>query len=256
MQYLSLVVRLQLPVKMVRCGQHATLAVQLAAQLAATSAPHWGRKSNSSVAVPTIAEEDVSAGAYSGFTSPRPADGVIRTQSAATAHVATSLLMQEMQSVSSPVQGTTPLAETTAAHSRPAVTQNIPSAANGSQAAEDRSKEQPAANSNKAPHQHLSRAAETPAIYASDVFREQQPCRRPAKPLQGYTSVPPDNATAASPGDGSVQEPREGSTYIEGQVGSSCVKLAQLHPPGSMAAQSHMLSDSAGAPPHTSILNA
>ena len=241
---------------MVRCGQHATLAVQLAAQLAATSAPHWGRKSNSSVAVPTIAEEDVSADAYSGFTSLRPADGVIRTQSAATARVATSLLMQEMQSASSPVQGGTPLAENTAAYSRPAVTQNIPSAANESQAAEDRSKGQSTTHSNKVPHQHLSRAVETPAIHASDVFREQQPCRRPAKPLQGYTSMPPDSATAASTANGSVQELRESSSYIEGRVGSSCVKLAQLHPPGSMAAQSHMLSDSAGGPPYTSILDA
>ena len=56
---------------MVRCGQHATLAVQLASS-AASSGPSWARKSSSFVAAPPIAEEESSAEASSQSASPSP----------------------------------------------------------------------------------------------------------------------------------------------------------------------------------------
>lgn len=240
---------LQLPVKMVRCGQHATLAVQLAA----SSAPLWGRKSTSSAAVPTIAEEDASCGAHSGSASPPLAAPLTMTTTSCIEGVMTPVLAsavkQEVQPASLPGQAGVLRAGSTASQSGAGPTQRDPATQNGNHGHEATSKELLAGPIREAEAQQLpSKGARAPAVPASEVFREHQPCRRPAKPLQGSPNMPSESLAAGLHANGSVSGSglRESSSYIEGRVGSSHVKLAQLHPPGSMAAQSQMLSDSAG----------
>ena len=225
---------------MVRCGQHATLAVQLAA----SSAPLWGRKSTSAAAVPTIAEEEASCGAYSGAASSPPAapqfTGGASTLSGPATTASSSIPKQGVHPASLPGQNGSLGAEDTAAHTRAGRIQQESSATNGNQGHAATSKEPPFGPS------RTHEAAEGPAVPASEVFREHQPCRRPAMSLQGLAITPVESAAGGLHAGASVIGHEESSSYIEGRVGGSYVKLAQLHPPGSMAAQSQMLSDSAG----------
>lgn len=241
---------LQLPVKMVRCGQHATLAVQLAA----SSAPLWGRKSTSSAAVPTIAEEDASCGAYSGSASPShaasPSVAKPSCREGPAVPVLASSLQRESQSASSPRQNGAFQAESVASQSMAGPPQQGSAVENGNQGHGNSSKEPRIGPVRGGEAEQLpSKGAQAPAVPASEVFREHQPCRRPAKPLQGFATTPIESAHGGLHANGDVSGNgfKESSSYIEGRVGGSYVKLAQLHPPGSMAAQSQMLSDSAGA---------
>ena len=260
---------LQLPVKMVRCGQHATLAVQLAA----SSAPLWGRKSTSSAAVPTIAEEDASCAAYPGAASPPLAAPLTMPEASfiegGTTPVLASAIKPQAQPASLPGHGVLQ-AGSTALQSRAGPTLQEPAVQNGNHGHTDISKERPTGPVRERDAQQLpSRGAGQPAVPASEVFREPQPCRRPAKPLQGSPDMPSESISeglhanesvsgSCSPGSGFQESSsQESSSYIEGRVGGSHVKLAQLHPPGSMAAQSQMLSDSAGGhivPPSNGLL--
>lgn len=251
-------VSLQLPVKMVRCGQHATLAVQLAASSAST----WtSRKSTSFTAVPPIAEDEASLGTCSNGTSPTAPAGAFTCTS-------------EAQPVSQPGQqgGNSPpgmLAQNGAG-----VPESMFAAENGVHSRETGQGPVATGLSDEAAQQLPNEALGAPAVPASEVFREQQPCRAPCEPLQGTTSLPGTTTAtgAAIRANGSAAGVREGSqidsrysgrangiaagaagtlgsqedSYIEGRVGRSFVKLAQLHPAGSLAAQAHMLSDSAG----------
>ena len=254
----KVIVSLQLPVKMVRCGQHATLAVQLAA----SSASNWtSRKSTSFTAVPPIAEDEASLGTCSNGTTPTAPAGAFTCTS-------------EAQPVSPPGQqgGNSPpgmLAQNGAG-----VSESMFAAENGVHSREAGQGTVATGLSGEAAQQLPDEALGAPALPASEVFREQQPCRAPGEPLQGTTSLP-GTATAtgaAIRANGSAAGVREGSqidsrssgrtngiaagaadttgsqedSYIEGRVGRSFVKLAQLHPAGSLAAQAHMLSDSAG----------
>ena len=241
---------LQLPVKMVRSGQHATLAVQLAA----SSAPLWGRKSTSSAAVPTIAEEDASCGAYSGSASPphaaSPSMANPTCREAPPMAALASGLQQEMESATLPRQNGANQADSAASQSSAGPTQQGSAAENGNQFHKISSKEPLAGLARGVEAEQLpSKGVEAPAVPASEVFREQQPCRRPAKPLQGFAATPIESAHGGLHAKGGVGGNgfKESGSYIEGRVGGSYVKLAQLHPPGSMAAQTQMLSDSAGA---------
>ena len=250
---------LQLPVKMVRCGQHATLAVQLAA----SSAPLWGRKSTSSAAVPTIAEEDASCAAYPGSASPPLAAPLTMPEASfiegGTMPVLASAIKPEVQPASSPGHGVL-WAGSTALQSRAGPTQQEPAVQNGNHGHRDISKERLTGPIRERGAQQLpSSGAGQPAVPASEVFREHQPCRRPTKPLQGSPNIPSGSLSEGLHANGSVNGSalRESSSYIEGRVGRSHVKLAQLHPPGSMAAQMQMLSDSAGGrtvPPSKGLL--
>ena len=240
----------QLPVKMVRCGQHATLAVQLAA----SSAPLWGRKSTSSAAVPTIAEEDASCGAYSGSASPpHAASSPVTKPSCREGAMKSALesgLSRDMHSASSPRPNGAIQADSAASQTSAVPTQQGSAAENGNQGHGSSSKEPLTGLVREVEAERLpSKGVEAPAVPASEVFREYQPCRRPAKPLQGFTTTPIDSAHGELHANGGLSGNglKESGSYIEGRVGGSYVKLAQLHPPGSMAAQSQMLSDSAGA---------
>ena len=241
---------LQLPVKMVRCGQHATLAVQLAA----SSAPLWGRKSTSSAAVPTIAEEDASCGACSGSASPplaaSPTLAKASDREGATMAALASGLKQEMQSASLPKQNKALQGENFASQSRAEPPQHGSAVENGNQLHGNFSKEPLTGPVRGGEADQLpNKGVEAPAVPASEVFREHQPCRRSAKPLQGFATTPIESADGGLHANGGMSGNglKESSSYIEGRVGGSYVKLAQLHPPGSMAAQSQMLSESAGA---------
>lgn len=227
---------LQLPVKMVRCGQHATLAVQLAA----SPAPHWGRKSSSFVAAPPIAEEEAGAGACSGSASPRAAVAADGGSCPGSVRLPmdTPTCAQDSQAISLPGENGTPLLQNGAAQNGSAPVGEASAGEGGLLSRGVKSEGPHAANG--------SRVGQSLPTHASDVFREQQPCRRPAQPLQG--SMVPESCFVAQQTGASAADPKA-DRYIEGRVGSSCVKLAQLHPAGSMAAQSHMLSDSAGAIP-------
>ena len=248
---------LQLPVKMVRCGQHATLAVQLAA----SSAPLWGRKSTSSLAVPTIAEEDAGSGAYPGAASPPPAAplSMVKTsckEEGTMVHVLASSHKQQVQPTSSPGENGALQAESASAQSRVGLTQQYSSLENGENGHGDTSKAPPADPPGAKELQQLpTKGAQAPAVPASEVFREHQPCRRPAKPLQGFANMPTEGAPGGLHANGSMSRLRETSSYIDGRVGGSHVKLAQLHPSGSIAAQSQMLCDSAGGAPHRCTLD-
>ena len=248
-------VSLQLPVKMVRCGQHATLAVQLAA----SSAPNWAsRKSTSFIAVPPIAEEEASLGTCSNGTCP-------------TAPAAAFTCASEAQPVFPPGQQGDVSLPGTLAQKGAGVPESMFAAENGAHSREAGPGALATGLAKEAAQQLPDEDLGAPAVPASEVFREQQPCRAPGEPLQGTTSLP-EAATATSAANranGSAAGVREGSrvgsctsgrangiaagaagsqenTYIEGRVGQSFVKLAQLHPAGSVAAQAHMLSDSAG----------
>ena len=256
---------LQLPVKMVRCGQHATLAVQLA-NSAASSGPSWARKSSSFVAAPPIAEEDSSAEASSQSASPTPpvslAAGVLNGTGSAVAadvssrkeaalaaqpthvgqrgaHVA-ALLPQaasasdERQSVSPPWQNGAGVPQGIASAMNDAA--GIPGAAHAESNARGAQPQQAPSGSHGAPPTH-----------ASDVFREPQPCGGSAggslpPTSRGLSAAAPAAAVQLGENEISARESR----YIEGRVAGSCVKLAQLHPAGSMAAQQRILADSAG----------
>ena len=258
---------MQLPVKMVRCGQHATLAVQLASS-AASSGPSWARKSSSFVAAPPIAEEDSSAEASSQSASPPPpvalAAGAQNGTGSAVAAVVSSrkevelaaqpkhigqkgmrsaaLLSQGIsasgdgQPASQPWQNGAGMPQESAS-----ATNNAAAAPGAAQAESDTRGAQP--------QQALTGSHAAPPTTAGDVFREPQPCGGSA----GGSLPPPSRGLpAAGPATGvqfgSDESSTRGSRYIEGRVAGSCVKLAQLHPAGSMAAQQRILADSAGGP--------
>ncbi len=254
---------LQLPVKMVRCGQHATLAVQLASP-AGSSGPSWARKSSSFVAAPPIAEEDSSAEASSQSASPPPpvalAAGAQNGTGSAVAAVVSSRKEVElaaqpkhigqkgMRSAALLSQGISASGDGQPA-SQPwqngagmpqgsvSATNNAAAAPGAAQAESDTRGAQP--------QQALTGSQAAAPTTAGDVFREPQPCGG---------SLPPPSRTlpAAGPATavqlGSDESSARGSRYIEGRVAGSCVKLAQLHPAGSMAAQQRILADSAGGP--------
>ena len=97
------------------------------------------------------------------------------------------------------------------------------------------------------PQQALSGSRAAPPTHAGDVFREPQPCGRSAggslpPTSRGLSVAAPVAAVQLGGNESSARESR----YIEGRVAGSCVKLAQLHPVGSMAAQQRILADSAG----------
>ena len=250
---------------MVRCGQHATLAVQLA-NSAASSGPSWARKSSSFVAAPPIAEEDSSAKASSQSASPTPpvslAAGVLNgTGSAVAADVSSrkeaalaaqpthvgqrgahvAALLPQAASASRERQSVSPPSQNGAG-----VPQGNAMALNDAAGAQGVTRADSIARGAQ-PQQALSGSHAAPPTHAGDVFREPQPCGGSAGGSLPATSR---GLSAAAPAAamqlGGDQTSTRGSCYIEGRVGGSHVKLAQLHPAGSMAAQQRILADSAG----------
>ena len=188
---------------------------------------------------PTIAEEDANCGAYSSAASPPPAAPLFTARASCLGSPAmpglSSNLKQEVHLASLPGQNGAHRGDSSAAHSRAGRVQHTSSAENGDHGHADISKEPLASPTRADEAQQLpSKGAEAPAVPASEVFREHQPCRRPAKPLQGFATMPVESATGGLHASASVSGLRESSSYIEGRVGGSYVKLAQLHPPGSM----------------------
>ena len=256
---------LQLPVKMVRCWQHATLAVQLASS-AASSGPAWARKSSSFVAAPPIAEEDSGAEASSQSASPSPpvplAAGALNGTGSAVAAAVSSRKEAALAAQPSHVgqrsahgAAVLPQAASASDEGQPAslpwqngadvplgngIALNDAAGAQGVTRADSNDR-------GAQPQQALSGSHGAAPTHAGDVFREPQPCGGSAG-----GSLPPTSrglSAAAQPAavqpGGNETSARE-SRYIEGRVAGSCVKLAQLHPAGSMAAQQRILADSAG----------